>query len=131
MSNTVINNILQDAAKMEEADNLMTEAFAALEKYDWDTAYDKAMATLGISINIEQRMAAIMVRELAAAMDATAVVAILDEAYSTDDPCEATVEAYKADRLKASQAAYDELNKSVATFVSSLERIRDRFTQEG
>ena len=131
MSNTVINNILQDAAKMEEADNLMTEAFAALEKYDWDTAYDKAMATLGISINIEQRMAAIMVRELAAAMDATAVVAILGEAYSTDDPCEATVEAYKADRLKASQAAYDELNKSVATFVSSLERIRDRFTQEG
>ena len=131
MSNTVINNILQDAAKMEAADNLMTEAFAALDEYDWDTAYDKAMATLGISINIEQRMAAIMVRELAAAMDATAVVAILGEAYSTDDPCEATVEAYKADRLKASQAAYDELNKSVATFVSSLERIRDRFTQEG
>ena len=105
MSNTVINNILQDAAKMEEADNLMTEAFAALEKYDWDTAYDKAMATLGISINIEQRMAAIMVRELAAAMDATVVVAILDEAYSTDDPCEATVEAYKADRLKAYYSA--------------------------
>lgn len=131
MNNTIINSIMQDAANMEAADNLMTESLAALEKYDWEAAYDKSMATLGISQNIEQRMAAIMVRELAAAMDATAVVAILGEAYSTDDPCEATVEAYKADCLKTSQDAYDELNKSVATFVSSLERIRDRFTQEG
>lgn len=131
MNNTMINSIMKDAANMEAADNLMTESLAALEKYDWDTAYDKSMATLGISQNIEQRMAAIMVRELATAMDAATVTAILDEAYSTDDPYEATVEAYKADRLKASQDAYDELNKSVDTLVSSLERARDRFAQEG
>lgn len=131
MNNTIINSIMQDAANMEAADNLMTESLAALEKYDWEAAYDKSMATLGISQNIEQRLAAIMVRELATAMDAATVTAILDEAYSTDDPCEATVEAYKTDCLKTNQDAYDELKKSVDTFVSSLERIRDRFTQEG
>lgn len=131
MNNTMINSIMKDAANMEEADNLMTESLVALEKCDWEAAYNKSMATLGISQNIEQRIAAIMVRELATAMDATAVVAILDEAYSTDDPCEATVEAYKADRLKVSQDAYDKLNKSVDAFVSSLKRARDRLTQEG
>ena len=120
MNNTTINSIMKDAANMEEADNLMTESLAALEKCDWEAAYDKSMATLGISQNIEQRLAAIMVRELATAKKSAAVTAILDEAYSTDDPYEATVEAYKADRLKTSQDAYDELNKSVAT------RIRDR-----
>ena len=126
MNNTTINSIMKDAANMEEADNLMTESLAALEKWDWEAAYDKSMATLGISQNIEQRLAAIIVRELATTMDAAAVIAILDEAYSTDAPYEATVEAYKADRLKTSQGAHDEPNKSVATFVSSLERIRDR-----
>ena len=113
MNNTMINSIMQDAANMEAADKLMTESLAALEKHDWDKAYNKAMATLGISQNIEQRLAAIMVQKLAEAMDAAAVVVILDEAYSTNNPYEATVEAYKADRLKASQDAYDELNKSV------------------
>lgn len=129
MNNTTINSIMQDAANMEAADNLMTESLAALEKYDWKTAYDKSMATLGISQNIEQRLAAIMVQKLAKAMDATAVEAILDEAYSTDAPYEATVEAYKADRLKTSRDAYEEQVRS--HFCSSLERIRDRSTQEG
>ena len=100
MNNTVINRILQDAVNMTEADKLMTESLAALEKFDWEMAHDKSMATLGISPNIEQRLAAIMVRELAAARDTTAVACILDEAYSTDDPCEGTVEAYQ--RNKAS-----------------------------
>ena len=126
MNKTIINSIMKDAANMEEANNLMTESLAALEKLDWEAAYDKSMATLGISQNIEQRLAAIIVRELATTMKAAAVTAILDEAYSTDAPYEATVEAYKADRLKTSQDAHGELNKSVATFVSGLERIRDR-----
>ncbi len=131
MNNTVINSILDDAAKMEAADNLMTEAFAALDECDWDTAYDKAMATLGISQNVEQRLAAIMVRELASSMDCEAAAAILDEAYSTDDPSEATVEAYNADLLKANQAACAKLDEAVEELKASLERIRDRFAQAG
>ena len=126
MNNTIINSIMKDAANMEEANNLMTESLAALEKLDWEAAYNKSMATLGISQNIEQRLAAIIVLELAKAMDAATVAAILDEAYSTDDPYEATVEAYNKELLKAKQASCAKLNEAFKNFVASPERINSR-----
>ena len=137
MNNKMITKIMDDAAKMEAADNLMTEALQALEVFDWETAYDKAMAVLEISDGVEQRLAALNIRFMAEAENARSTMAILRQAYDIEPAETITVmgadilAAKKALRdndelLKANQAATDRLLSTLDDFNQAMLHIQAR-----
>jgi len=115
MEKTMITRIMEDAAKMEAANDLMTEALIALEAQDYLEAYEKAEDVLDISDNCEKRLAALYVQELAVREDGRIAQRILEIAYDTDR---------RDDIIERNNAAHAELHKTVNDFVASLQRIR-------
>ena len=101
MTNKMISKIMDDAAKMEAADNLMTEALQALEVFDYLEAYCKAQDVLDISENIEQRLAALFVQDLANRENGRVTQRMLEMAYDIDR--EETITVMSADILAAQQ----------------------------